>query len=160
MRIHQPLQAEAVAHLLVCRGDEDQVARSPPALPRKRRECDRGRGNLPFHVERAPPPHLIVDEVAAERLALPFARVGQHDIGVRKQSERRAVATPSNTRDEVGSFRHTRVERALDARRLEVVTQQLGGERLVAWWIRRIEADQLLQEPSDLAHLRRPRMSR
>ena len=105
MLLHEPLEAEAVTDLLVRGRDEDQVARPLPALPRERGERDCGGGDLALHVERAPPPHLAVDEVAAERLALPLARVGEHDVGVREQRERRAVAATANPRDEVRTLR-------------------------------------------------------
>jgi hypothetical protein len=64
---------------------------------------------------------------------------------VREECERRPIAAPADPRDEVGALGSARVERALDAGRLEVVAQQLGGERLVAGRIRRVEPDQLLQ---------------
>jgi hypothetical protein len=69
---------------------------------------------------------------------------------VREDRERRAVARTGNARDEVRTLGRTSKEVALDARRLEVVAQQLCGERLVAGRVRRVEPDQLLQEGRDL----------
>ena len=57
-----------------------------------------------------------------------------------------------------------RVERALDTGCLEIVAQQLGHEGLVAGRIRRVEADEALEELRDLGdglcHLRRPSTTR
>ena len=116
VRFDEPLQPEAVADLLVGGRDEDQVARAPPALARERRERDRRRGDLTFHVERAAAPHLAVHELAAERLTLPLARVGENDVRVREQRKRRAVAAAADAGDEIRALGHARVELALDAR--------------------------------------------
>jgi hypothetical protein len=51
------------------------------------------------------------------------------------------------------------VQLALDAGRLEIRAKVLRGGGLVARRIRRVEADQLLQERDDLAQRRLPRIS-
>ena len=158
--LDEPLQAEAVADLLVGGGDEDQVARAAPPCAGERRERDRGRGDLALHVERPTPPDLVADQLATERVTLPLARIRQHDVGVREQGKRRAVAAPGDARDEVRPLRHARVQPAFDARSLEVVAQHLGCERLVAGRVRRVEADQLLQEREDVVQRRTPVTSR
>jgi hypothetical protein len=63
--------------------------------------------------------------------------------------ERRAVAA-RDARDEVRALGHLRDQLALDAVRLEVVAQQLGRARLVARRVRRVDADQALEEVGDL----------
>ena len=115
----QPGEAEAVTDLLVRRGDEDQVAGGTKALARERAEGDCGGRHLTLHVERTPAPDLAVHELAAERVALPFRRVCDHDVGVREQGERR-TACAWNSRDQVRPIGDLRVHLARDAVRLEV----------------------------------------
>src|SRR5262249_5880185 len=151
----EPLQPEPGADLLVGGGDEDQVARAAPALSREGRYGDRARRHLALHVESAAAPHLAVDELAPERVALPLARVGEADVGGGGARERRAATAPADPRDEVRALGRARVEGALDASRLEMVAQELGGERLVAGRVRRVEPDQLLKERRNLGRQRR-----
>jgi hypothetical protein len=158
--LDEPLQAESVADLLVGGRDEDEVAGAPPAFACERRERDGRRGDLPLHVERSAPPDLLADELAAERVALPLARVGEHDVGVREQRERRPAAGPADARDEIRALGNARVELALHARGLQVVAQELCRRSLVAWRIRRIETDEPLQEVDDLRHFLLPSTSR
>ena len=49
-----------------------------------------------LHVERASPPHLAVDQVAAERRMSPLARVGRNDVDVAVQEQ--AAARPLGPR--------------------------------------------------------------
>ncbi len=159
MRFDQPLQPEAGADLFVGCGDEDEITRPAPAFARERRDRDGRRRNLPLHVERTATPDLVADELAAEGVARPFGRIRQHDVGVREERERRPVTASRDARDEIRPARLAGVERALDACGLEVVAQQLGGDRLVPGRVRRIEPDQPLQEVCDLrpgSHLRLP----
>ena len=161
MLAHEPVEPEAVADLLVGRGDEDEVAVVTPALARERGERDGARGDLALHVERAAAPDEAVAELAAERVGAPLARVGGHDVGVREQRERRAAAGAAQARDEVRPLGHLRVQLALDARVLEEVAEQLRRRGLVAGRVRRVDADQLPQELDRLVAQRRlPSVSR
>ena len=56
------------------------------------------------HVDRAAAPHLAVDDLAAERVALPAVGVHRHDVGVAHQQQRRRVGS-------VPSMRATRLSR-------------------------------------------------
>src|SRR5262249_61653230 len=91
MRLAEPLQTEAVTDLLVGGGDEDQVAGAAPPLTRELGHRDGGSRDLALHVERAASPHETVDELAAERVALPLVRVREHNVRVREHRERRPV---------------------------------------------------------------------
>ena len=149
MRLHEPLEAEAVTDLLVGRGGKDHVAGRAEPLPRQRCECDRRGRHMALHVERAPAPDDVVDEVARPRVAVPLRRVREHGVGVADQCERRPVAA-RQPRDEVRPLRHLGVQRRLDAVPGQVVAQQLGRARLVPGRIDRVQADQRLQQPGDL----------
>ena len=160
MLAHEPLQPEVVADLLVRGRGEDQVAGRLEALARERRQRDRVRRDLPLHVERTSTPDLAVAQLAAERVRVPLRRVGEHDVRVREERERGAAVRPAHPRDEVRPVGHVRVQLALDPRLVEVRAQELRGGRLVAGRIRRVDADQLLEEPGDLAQRRLPSTSR
>src|SRR6185436_1413832 len=85
---------------------------------------------------------------------------GEHDVGVREQRERRAVARAADARDEVRALGRAGEERALDAGRLEVVAQELSGRRLVPRRVGRVDADQPLEQIDDVAQRRLPVTSR
>ena len=87
MAFHEPLEAEPVADLFVGRGDEDEIAGAAPAFARQGRDGDGARHDLALHVEGAAAPDVPVDELAAERIALPFRRLGEHDIGMGEHRE-------------------------------------------------------------------------
>ena len=96
MRLAQPLEPEAVTHLLVGRRSEDHVAGRLEALTDERGDRHRIRRDLPLHVERpsppdARPPALVILELARERRDGPLMRVGEHDVGVGEQEQRRPV---------------------------------------------------------------------
>ena len=93
-------------------------------------------------------------------MPLPLGVVGEDDVGVREEGERRAVTGPADARDEVRALGHARVELALDSRRLEVVAQQLGRRGLVPRRIRRVDANEPLQQLNDFTHLRVPKTKR
>src|SRR6202043_4146249 len=92
VRLAEPGEAEAVAHLLVGGGREDQIAGGLKALARERRDRDRARGDLAFHVERAATPDLVVAHLAREGRNRPFSRVGKNDVRVAEEQQRRPVA--------------------------------------------------------------------
>ena len=157
---YEPLEPEPRTDLLVGGGDEDHVAGAAPAFARERRERDGGRSHLALHVECAAAPDLVADQLGPERVVLPCGRVGEHDVGMREERERRPVTGAAKPCDEVCTLGHTREELALDPRRLEVVAQQLRRQGLVAGRVRRIDADEPLEQLADFAHLRVPRTSK
>ncbi len=150
MRLAQPLRTEPIADLLVGRRREDQVACRLEALPRERRERNRTCGDLPLHVERAATPHLAIAQLTAERVCAPFRRIREHDVGVRQEEQGRPLPPPRNTRNEVGTFGNPRKQVHLRTAFLQVASKKLGRSGLVARRIRRVDADQLLQELRDL----------
>ncbi len=162
MGLAQPLEAEAVAHLLVRRRHEDQVARGAEALACERGDRHCARRHLPLHVEGAAPPDLPVHELAGPRVELPLPGVGEDGVRVGEEAEPRPVARARDARDEVRPLGHPRVELAGDAVRLEVAPEVLGRDRLVARRVHGVEPDQLLEEPRHLVtqrdgcHRRRP----
>ena len=56
----EPLEAEAVADLLVGHRRKDQIAARAKALARERGDRHRARGHLALHVERTAPPDLTI----------------------------------------------------------------------------------------------------
>ena len=109
-----------------------------PAVARERRQRNRARGNLALHVERAAPPDLAVDKVARERPALPLGRIREHDVGVREQRQRRAVAGPAQAGDEVGApgSRRTARIRYPPARDRRAAARQPASRCRADWWCR------------------------
>ena len=154
MRLAQPLEAEAGAGLLVGGRREDQVAARPEALARERRDRNRVRRDLALHVESAAAPDHSVAQLARERRHRPLGRVGEHDVRVAEEEERRAVPA-RDPRDEIRTLRRPRDQLALDAVGGEVVAQELRRRGLVAGRIRRVDADQPLEEVGDLFAQRR-----
>ncbi len=157
VRLAEPGEAEAVADLLVGGGGEDQVAGRLEALAGERGDRDRVRGHLPLHVERAAPPDLAVAHLAGERRHRPLGGVGEDDVGVAEQQQRRAVAATRNPGDEAGALGHARVEVAANAVCLEVFAQELGRRRLVAGRVGRVDADEPAEQIGDFvpqAHVR------
>ncbi len=149
MRLAQPLEAEAGAGLLVGGRREDQIAARPEALARERRDRNRVRRDLALHVESAAAPDHSVAQLARERRHRPFGRVREHDVRVAEEEERGAVPT-RDPRDEIRTLRRPRDQLALDAVGGEVVAQELRRRGLVAGRVRRVDADQPLEEVGDL----------
>ena len=106
----EPREPEAVAHLLVGRRREDEVAGGLESLACERRDRDGARRDLALHVERTAAPDLVVAHLAGERRHRPLACVGEHDVGVAEEEERRPVAASADPRDEVRPLGHARVE--------------------------------------------------
>ena len=146
MVLAEPRRAEARADLLVCSRAEDQIARRLEALARQRRDRNGFRRDLPLHVERAAPPNLAVAQLAAKRVGAPLRRVCEHDVGVGKEEQRGTVAPTWDARDEVRALGDLRVQLAGDARVFEIAAQQLRCGGLVARRVRRVDANELLQE--------------
>ena len=162
MRLAQPRQAKALAHLLVGRRDEDQVAGRLEPFPRKRGDGDGIGRNLALHVERAATPDLTVANLSRPRVDLPLSGIRDDRVRVRKQEQARPVAPPGKSPDEVRALRYLRVQLTLDSVCSEVVPEQLRGDSLVPRRIHRVEPDQLLDEVGNLvaetsrAHRRLP----
>src|SRR4029453_6859628 len=131
-------RAEPGTDLFVGGGAEDQIAGGLESFTRQRRDRDRFRGDLSLHVERAATPDLTVAQLTAERIGAPLRGVGEHDVRVREEEKRRAVAASGNTCDQVRALGNLRVQLALHAALLEVVAQELRGGRLVARGVRRV----------------------
>ena len=95
---------------------------------------------------------------------LPVRGLREDDVGVREERERRPVAAAADTRHEIRALGRARIEVALGAGGLEVVTQELGDPRLVAGRVGRVETDEALEQLRDLGdglrHLRRPSTTR
>ena len=145
MLLHEPREAVVLVHLLVGGQRQDQVAGGAESLPPERRERDGARRHLALHVERAAPPDLAVDEIARPGVARPLLGIGAHGVGVREQRERGAVAA-RQPRDEIEPVGRPADELARDPALLEVVAQQLRGDRLVARWVDGVRPQQRLQE--------------
>ena len=124
----EPLQAEPVADLLV--GGRRRRSRSPAGRKPSRASdaiATALAATCPF-MSSAPRPQTSPSRSSPENGGTDHsARVGEHDVGVREQQQRRPVAAARDPRDEVRALGHARVQLALDAVRLEVVAQQLGG---------------------------------
>jgi hypothetical protein len=151
----QPRRAEPGADLFVGGRAEDQVAGRLEALARERRDRHRLGRDLPLHVECAAPPHLAVAQLTAKRIGVPLRSVREHDVGVRKEKQGRAVAAPRDARNEIRALGDLGVQLAGDAGVFEVVAQQLRGRRLVARRIRRVDANEPLEELRHLLSQRR-----
>ena len=143
--LHEPREAVVVVDLLVGRQREDEIAGRTEALAPERCECDRAGRDLILHVESAAAPDLAVDEVARPGISGPLLGIGPHRIGVGEERQRRAVAArePGNEVEPVGGAAD---ELAGNPAPLQVVAQQLGGDRLVAGRVDGVEPEQLLEE--------------
>ncbi len=148
----QPAQALVLtlSHLLVGRGDEEQVAGRAEALTGKRSDRDRARSHLALHVQSAAAPHTAVPQLPRPGIHLPLGRVGEHGVGVREQQQPWPVSGPRKPRDEVRARGVASVELALDAVLLEVRAQQLGGGGLVPGRIDGVDANELLEQSDGL----------
>src|SRR5205807_3255283 len=119
-------------------------------LASERGDRDGARRNLALHVERSSPPDLSIPQLAAEGVSRPLGGIGENDIRVREEQQRRTVAATGDAGEEIRPLRNPGVQLAIDTTRLEVGTQKLGGTRLVSRWIGRVDADELLEELSHL----------
>ena len=152
MRLHEPHEAVAVAaaDLLVRDDDEDEVARRLESFARERRERDRRRRGLVLHVERAPPPHLAVDEVAGPRVAIPLGRDRRAPCRCGERNTSDGPVAALEPRDEVGAVRLARVQLAVDPAPREVVLEDRRRADLVPRRVDGVDAEELLQERGDL----------
>ena len=151
----EPPGAQRAAGLLVGDGEEQERAARPAPRRRQASRRHRHRGGEVEHVDGAPTPHHAVDELAAERVALPALGIDRHDVGVAHEHQGRGgrvgALEPGHQRRPPGQ----RLERLhLHAAAVEVVGEQLGAADLLA----RIRgavvdaavADQPLQQVGDL----------
>ena len=76
--------------LLVGDGGEHQRAVGPPPACGQAADRHRHRRGEVQHVDRAPAPHLAVDQLAAEGVARPALLADRDDVEVAEQGERRA----------------------------------------------------------------------
>ena len=143
--LHEPREAVVLVDLLVGRQREDEIAGRAEALAPERRERDRACRNLVLHVEGAAAPDLAVDEVARPGIARPLLGIGAHRVGVGEERQRRAVAA-RQPGDEVEPVGGAADELAGNPALLEVVAQELRGDRLVARRVDGVEPEQLLEE--------------
>ncbi len=80
------------------------------------------------HVDRAPTPHLAVDELAAEGVVAPALGVGRHHVGVAHEQQARCARVASfDAHGEALASVHRLVGLAVEARMIEV-----GGQRVYA----------------------------
>jgi hypothetical protein len=135
----EPRETEVLADLFVGRGDEDHVSGGHEAVPRQRGDGDGRSRDVALHVEGSSSPDLPVAKLARPRVEGPLLGVGAHRVRVRDERECRAAAA-RNPRDEVRPLRHLGVELAFDSSVLEIHTEELGGERLVARRVDRVGA--------------------
>ena len=125
MLADEPVEPEAVADLLVGRGDEDEVAAAAHPSRARLAIATALAATWPF-MSSAPRP-----QTNPSRSSPPNgSRSTRPRRPARRRCARAARATarrrPAEPRDEVRALRHLRVQLALDARVLEVGPQQLG----------------------------------
>ena len=95
-------------------------------------ERDGHRGGEVEHVDRAPAPHLVVDDLAAERIALPTVGVHGHHIGVAHQQQRGCVRIAAlDARDEVLASGLRGVALEIQTGVAEVLREHVGAAALV-----------------------------
>ena len=146
MLAHEPFEAEAVADLLVGRGDEDEVA-APAASPRARASPARRRS-------RRPGPSCRARRGPRRTRRAARRRTGRRSTRARRRARRRCAraARATGRRPCRGAARRGSPARAPSRtartrrRLLEVAPQQLRRRGLVAGRVRGVDADQLPQE--------------
>ena len=146
---HEP-GALVAAVLLVAQDEQDERGRRAGLVRREeRRDAHR---HAALHVERAPAPDVAVRELASERGPAPALAGRRDDVDVAVQQERRPAAGTGMARDEVRpprrSFEPLRLDPVRAQQRLDVGDTGL----LVPGRVRRVEADQLLQEGDRIDH--------
>ena len=100
--VAQPLRAVGRTRLLVARDDDEQLAALGP--PSRATEAARGgdlAGDLPLHVERAPPPDEAVLDLSRPRVDAPLGRVREHGVDVAQITEPLPVGFSAQARDQV-----------------------------------------------------------
>ena len=107
-----PRDAEPASGFLIGGGHEHQGARGRIAVLGAAGDLaghDGHRGGQVEHVDRAAPPHDVVLDVRAERIARPLGLVDGHDVRVPEEGQRRAGAERIRTLDRDHEGRATRV---------------------------------------------------
>ena len=123
----------------------------PEPLGRQLAEGDGHRGGDVEHVDGPAPPHLAVDQLAAERVVRPPGGVDRHDVGVTHQAQRRRRRVVAfDAGDDGGATRPALEPLDVEPGTLEVRLQQVGVADLVAGVGRAVVdalvADQRLQQ--------------
>ena len=93
--VADPRDAESSSRLLVGGGHEHQGTRGRRAFLSAASDLaghDGHRGGQVEHVDGAAPPHDVVLNLRAERIARPFRRIHGHDVRVPEEGQRRAGA--------------------------------------------------------------------
>src|SRR5439155_13396496 len=148
---------DLLAHLLVRRRGEEDVAGRPEPLAGERRDRDGARRDLPLHVERAAAPDVLLAKLAAPWVDRPLIGVGNDRVGVGEQEQPRPVSTAGQARNEVLPFGNTPEELALDPERLEVIAQELGRHGLVPGPVDRVQTEELPEKLGRLVAYRERR---
>ena len=153
--VNQPLGAVGAQRLLVGHREIDEAAARPEAGVGQMAGGDRHRGGQVEHVDRAPAPHHAVDELAAERVAVPAVGVDGDDVGVAHQQQRGRVGVATlDAGDEARPPRLGLVPLEVEPGALEVGRQQVDAARFAARRERAVVharvPDQLLKEVGDL----------
>ena len=97
-----PRDAESASGFLVCGGHEHQGTRGRIAVLGAARDLagdDGHRGGQVEHVDGAAPPHDVVLDLRAERIARPLGRIHGHDVRVPEERQGRAGAAGIRTLD-------------------------------------------------------------
>ena len=93
--VADPRDAEPSSCFLVGGGHKHQGTRGRIAVLGAARDLaghDSHRGGQVEHVDRAAPPHDVILNLRAERIARPFRRIHGHDVRVPEEGQRRAGA--------------------------------------------------------------------
>ena len=151
----QPLRPVGTQRLLVGHPQVDERALGPEPLIGQLAGGHRHGGGQVEHVDRAPAPHLPVDELAAEGVVTPPVGADGYDIGVaHEQQGRRRRVRPLDPGHDAGPPRLGLVALDVDARALEHVGEDVGAAvfvaRLDAAVVHALVPDQHLQELGDL----------
>ena len=139
-------------------GDREVDERALGLEPRTREalERDRHRRGEVEHVDRAAAPDLTVDQLAAERIALPPVGIHRHDVGVTHQQQRRRRRIAAlDARDEALAPGKRLVPLEVEPGVAEVLREQVDTARLVTRLRRAVVhtrvANQMLQQIADFS---------
>ena len=124
---------ERAEGLLVRDGQVDQGPPGPEAARGQPLRGDRHRRGEVQHVDGAAPPHLAVDELAAEGIVLPPVGVHGDHVGVAHQEHRGRVGVGAfDARDEARSSRRGFEPLTIEPAPFEVGLEQIRAAHLVA----------------------------
>ncbi len=135
---------------LVRLGNQHEVAGWALAGARERGQRDGPRGQLALHVGSAAADQQAVAHRPVERTHGPPRTRRRDHVGVGQQHHGRSLAAAAYARHQVEARWVRAKELDVGARAAQVLRDQLGGRRLVARRVRRVDPDQLLREAYDL----------